>query len=153
MFEGRDYLSNKLVVGVFCPTWPYLHNFTRTQPWLIFNLLPLQRSSRNKKRNPENEVGRHFACDTNLLRTMAAGPHTWPFTLQLGDHSMWLRGKRALSVSCYHRIASLTAGWNLSLQRGKVSEGRQRLSGACRIPALFRHPVSACLLPRAPFCC
>lgn len=57
-------------------------------------------------------------------------------------------GKRALSVSCYPRTASLTAGWNLSLQtERKGQRAKATLPGACQAPALFRHPVSAFCYP------
>lgn len=47
------------------------------------------RSFRNKKRIPENEVKIQAAGDTNLLGTMASGPSSDPSSgMQLGDHSM-----------------------------------------------------------------
>lgn len=68
----------------------------------------------------------------------------------VGQHSMWLWGKRALSVSLYHRRASLTAGWNLSLhperkgQWGKATLAKTLpCSGVLPLPVCTQHPSAA----------
>lgn len=71
MFQRRDtcqtnlrYVSSVLLIAT---------TSQEPSPWLILNVSPLQGSFRNKKKIPENEVGRQAAYDTNLLGTMAAG--------------------------------------------------------------------------------
>lgn len=86
MFERRDlcqtnlrYVSSVLLIAT---------TSQKPSPWLIFNISPLQRSFRNKKRIPENEIGRQAACDTNLLGTMATYRLWVTFHPKLGHHSM-----------------------------------------------------------------
>lgn len=152
MFEGRIICQINLLWVSSVPPELISTISQEPSPWLIFNLLPLQGSFRNKKRNPENEVERQAACDTNLLRTMAAGPISdplpWSWVITACD---WGERGHFESPATTGHLSSQQAETRASNQRGKVSEWRQHCrvlakslpcSGLLFLPVCYPEPLS-----------